>query len=194
MIMNENLRLFIALPIPLEIRKKLSALTMGLKKKGGNVKWVEESNFHLTLKFLGDTPEGKLDAVISAAQHATAPVSAIDVHFSGLGAFPNLRKPRVFWVGVSKGDEEIVKLAESLESELEKNGFARENRKFSAHLTIGRVRDPGKMGPLLDEASRLSAFEAGGFALSEIHLIKSQLTKSGPIYTTLKAFPLGKKQ
>lgn len=188
--MSNKIRLFIAAPIPDEFRKNFFNLSSKLKEFGGKVKWVEEENYHLTLKFLGSTDEEKIDRVIEAVTAAVVDCPSCRLVFKGLGAFPNLKRPRVFWAGVARGGEELARIASNLEDVLEPLGFKREKRKFSAHLTLGRVRSPKGIKKLTGEISKLKDYDGGGFDLKEIHLIRSDLSRHGPTYTVVKRFPL----
>lgn len=190
--MSEDLRLFVAVPIIPKLRRKFFNLVNQLKLQGANVKWVAENNFHLTLKFMGDTPENRVREVSDAIGSALEGLNPVRLKFQGLGAFPSLKRPRVFWIGLESGHEQLASLAASIENALEPLGFERETRDFKSHLTIGRVRSPKGINHLTDEVKRLSAFEGGHMKLTAIHLMKSELTRQGPIYTVLKEYPLGK--
>jgi RNA 2',3'-cyclic 3'-phosphodiesterase len=190
--MNEKtlLRLFIAVPICRELKKKFSCLTSELRKTGADVKWVEEANLHLTLKFLGETPESKVELIKDACRKALSSVPACTLAFKGLGTFPEKGSPRVYWVDVKLGGAEMSKMAENIEAALEPLGFPREKRKFTPHLTIGRTRSPKNQAVIKEVVAKNSGFEAGSMLLSEIPLFKSELTRQGPIYTAIEKFPL----
>jgi 2'-5' RNA ligase len=160
------------------------ALIGQLRESRADVKWVTPANAHLTLKFLGDVDEEKIDEIagkVSAACRGTRPFK---MSLAGLGAFPNGRRPSVIWVGVEEGREFLSDLNEKIEKELEKMGFEREKRKFSPHLTIGRLRRQGQPGDLKD---RLTAdYRGGDSTVDRVFLMKSTLTPKGPIYEELR--------
>ena len=192
--MKKNLRLFIAVPITSKLRRKFFNLVNQLKNTGTNVKWVEEGNFHLTLKFLGDTPSTKVNDIVEEVQKSLEGHESIRLKFKGVGVFPNVRKPRVVWIGLSRGHKELADIAGVLEDVLEPLGFEKEKRKFKSHLTIGRVRSNKGIGDLTREIIRLKEYDGGNMKLTEIHLVKSELTRNGPVYTVLNRFPLVEKE
>ncbi|MCD4784941.1 MAG: RNA 2',3'-cyclic phosphodiesterase [Candidatus Eremiobacteraeota bacterium] len=188
--MTKDLRLFIAVPIQLKLKRKFFNLVNQLKSIGANVKWVKEENFHITLKFLGDTPESRLDEVESAIRSALEGFSPARLKFGGIGAFPNFRRPSVLWIGLESGYEELSAIAGNLEDSLERLGYEREHRKFRSHLTIGRVKSQKGVSKLMEKAEFLKKFDGGNMKLTHIYLMKSDLGPSGPTYTVLREFPL----
>jgi 2'-5' RNA ligase len=178
------IRTFIAVKISESSRHSLSELIGQLRESRADVKWVTPENAHLTLKFLGDVDEKKIDEIagrVSAACQGTRPFK---MSLTGLGAFPNARRPSVIWVGVDEGRDSLADLNEKIERELEKMGFERERRKFSPHLTIGRLRRQGQPGDLGD---RLTAEYGGGDStVDRVFLMKSTLTPKGPVYEELR--------
>lgn len=121
---------------------------------------------------------------------ALAGETCFKANFAGIGAFPDVQRPRVIKVGVKEGREKIVRIALKIESELEKYGFAREERPFSAHLTIGRVRSPKGIENLKKKMTDFVEFDAGTSEVLEICLMQSNLNKAGPVYSILKKFKL----
>lgn len=181
-----DLRLFVAVKVPDELGKRLADMEGRLAATGANVKWVPEGNFHLTLKFLGNVDEARVEAVTEALASAVAGAHTFDVALAGAGAFPNNRTASVIWAGINSGAEQMKSLARRVEDALEKIGFERESRPFKAHLTLGRARssrNADRMGEMLDT---MKAEEVGSFRVSAITLVKSDLRPSGPVYTTIK--------
>lgn len=150
-----------------------------------DVKAVEQHNLHITLKFLGEVDEDKVVAVRNALSRIAFP--AFNARFSGIGAFPNERFPRVVWVAAQSN--ELPRLAALVEGALALLGFAREARGFSAHLTLGRVRKQG--AALKQILQRYAATDFGSCRISALLLKKSTLTPAGPTYETLLNVPLG---
>ncbi len=155
------------------------------------MKWVEPRGIHLTLKFLGSVEEAKVPALVQALPRACEGLDPFEVALSGLGVFPNPSRPRVAWVGLSGGVETLLRLQEGVEKVLSPFGFPREERSFTPHLTIARLRE----GVAPDEARAFGqAFlraspESVSFKVEGISLMKSQLTPSGAIYTRLAFIP-----
>ena len=152
------MRTFIAVEVPAAIKDEIAQLVSRLKGTGTDVKWVEPGNIHVTLKFLGNI-ETDQPAVIRDGLHAALDSTGpFDLTLGRVGAFPDLNRPRVFWVSVGEGRDELIAMQQRIESELHARGFVREERPFSPHLTIGRVRSPRGLAKLT-ELVRSTAFE-----------------------------------
>jgi RNA 2',3'-cyclic 3'-phosphodiesterase len=194
---TERLRTFIAVDLPEASRRALLALQDGLKAGSRtNVKWVDPASIHLTLKFLGGTDTGLVPPILTVMAGAVRDVKPFAVELQGLGAFPNLNRVRVVWVGLGGEVEKLGLVQQRIEAGLVPLGFAAEDRPFSPHFTLGRVREQA----LPEERRRLgeliatTAFEGGGrFSVDAVHLMKSQLTRAGAIYTRLGSVELGKR-
>src|SRR5688572_8130706 len=139
---GEVIRTFICIEIPESIKERIGQLQEALRPIKAQVSWTKPSNIHLTLKFLGGVPASRVEGVRKAVERAASGISPFEVEVSGTGCFPSPRSPRVLWVGLSQLPEALKQLSAKLEDELERLGFAREKRKFSPHLTIGRLRAP----------------------------------------------------
>jgi len=180
------IRCFIAIDLSAELKEMISQAQDLLKKSGANVKWVKPSNIHLTLKFLGEIPEKKVEEVKEVL--GTLSFEKTEVSVKSLGAFPNMKRPRVIWAGVEKGAEELKKISTVLEERLYTIGFKREKRSFKPHLTIGRVRKPGKIKELMDAVDFLKEFDAGVFIADEIIFMQSELKPGGAVYTPMAKY------
>lgn len=180
------MRTFIALELSAEIREELSRLHGEFKKTDADVKWVKPENIHLTLKFLGNVDEAKIEKIKNALGEISGREKPFEISLSGLGAFPNLNYPRVVWVGIDKGSSEAEKIAGLIADSMEKLGFPKEERPFSAHLTLGRVKSGRNKAGLKEKISSLSV-QPKSCAVNHITLFQSTLTPAGPIYTPLYA-------
>lgn len=183
------LRLFIAVPIPEGMKKSLAVLQTSWKVRTHGVRWVRPEGLHITLKFLGNVPEERIQAVKEAMSKALLGFTPFEVRVKGVGAFPSLRNPRVLWVGVEDEGRKLKEIFKALEKALERLGFPREDRPFSPHLTLGRVKEKGDFG-FLNESSDL---DFGPLLVKEVILFKSDLKPEGAEYTPLYAVPLGGK-
>lgn len=183
------MRTFIAVELPEKIKKEIEQLQAPFKKTDTFVSWVKPRNIHVTLKFLGEVPEEKIDRVFSAAQRAVEGTGKFTMSLKGTGAFPNPRRPRVIWVGAGSGEEELALLAAKIEQEMENIGFPKEKRKYSAHFTVGRVKSPKNIEKLMELVSS-SDFQTEEIEVGEVVVMKSQLDPGGAIYTPLKKIPL----
>jgi 2'-5' RNA ligase len=180
------MRLFTGIELPDEMREKLERLLMHLRP-AAHLKWSPVYNLHLTLKFIGEWPEEKLPQ-LEAALRSLAPRAPISAEVKGLGWYPNPNHPRVFWVGVQAGDA-LPGLVRDTEQALAPLGIPNEDRSFSAHLTLARVKDPVPLQPLRNAIAQLESVEFGEFTANHFHLYRSQPGAAGSIYTKLAAFP-----
>ena len=190
--MADTIRAFIAIELTDEVKDELAELQEVLKEPGADVKWVEKENMHLTLKFLGDASEEDLDRIKKALDLIAESNSPFHMHLSRIGAFPKPSFPRVLCVGMDKGKDELSKISKLLEDALSEMGFPKEEKPFSPHLTVGRVRSGQNKDRLiakLEAAEFLSKFEVD---VNKIVLFKSTLTSNGPIYEPLHKSLLGK--
>ena len=188
---KETIRIFIAVELPQKIHDSLKQLQDALRDSMPDVRWTKSGNIHLTLKFLGDVEISRIEAISKALTDITCQFTSFTTSLANIGAFPNSRKPRIVWVGLEKGADELVKMAGQIEDSMKRLGFLREKRRFNPHLTVGRIRrleHPAAMTEALEQ-SRVG--EVGEFTVQRISLIKSQLDTAGSIYTTLFEAPLG---
>lgn len=189
--MGATTRTFIAVEIDERTAARAATIIEQLRTAGADVNWVSPRNLHLTLKFLGDVPNELLPAVIEAVQEAARRVPPFTLEVRGVGAFPQLDRPRTVWLGVGQGGREMQRLAQAIEQSLRPLGFAPEARGFTAHLTIGRVRRPSAALRALAELMRRHSEQAvGTVAVEQVAAVASTLTPRGPIYEALGRAPL----
>jgi len=183
------MRTFIAVELAQEAKDLLARLQEQLKTSGADVKWVAPLNIHLTLKFLGEIDDKKLDKVMQILEETAKERPPFYIRLSSLGAFPKIDFARVIWVGIDKGDEETKDIAKVLEEKLAKVGIPKENRPFSSHITIGRTRSSLNRERLAQNLNILAdnwGKQNIEFSVNKITLFKSTLTPKGPIYEVLK--------
>jgi 2'-5' RNA ligase len=189
-----QIRSFIAVSLSREVKGELAGLQAKLKNPPKPwVKWVDPESIHITLKFLGDTPFDKIEAVKAAMAGAVQGLSPFKLKAGGLGVFPNPARAQVIWVGLTGDTTKLAELQQRLEKKLETNGFPAENRKFSAHLTLGRLRRealPEQQQEIGRLAESTECCLNSEISVESICLMKSQLTPQGPIYTSLAEVPL----
>jgi 2'-5' RNA ligase len=190
------LRTFIAVPLPEEALRgcssKAHALERALGPLASRVRFARAEGIHLTLKFLGATPEDDTSSIVEALARAAASIRAFPMAFAGLAGFPSLSRPRVVFLEASAGAKSLVALAQRVEEEVAPLGFPTEQRRFTPHLTLARVKDPGfapRIGALLARAS-VDAPDARCEAKS-IALFASRLHPAGASYRSLAHVPLG---
>ncbi len=180
-------RAFISADLP--AMPPLEALAQDLRQASRDLKPVATDHLHLTLKFLGDTEDGLIPEITSAIREACAGVPAFSLRVRGTGAFPNLSRPSVLWVGI-EGGEPLGRMARSLDEHLAALGFERESRAWSPHVTLARVRGHGGMDRV---KAVLLAHERDLFGearIEEIRLKRSVLRPGGPEYSTVEAVRL----
>ncbi|MDP2729074.1 MAG: RNA 2',3'-cyclic phosphodiesterase [Dehalococcoidales bacterium] len=188
----EQIRSFIAIELPEEVKLKLSQLEAQLKSGHSGVKWVEPTGIHITLKFLGNIAINRTEEVTRAMEEAGRGIPPFRLEVKELGAFPSLKLVQVVWVGLSGEVDKLSRLQQRLESNLERLGFAPEGRAFTPHLTLARVRNQASR----DERERLgqlitaTSLEAGTIEVDAISLMRSQLTRQGAVYSRVSSVPL----
>jgi 2'-5' RNA ligase len=176
------IRTFICIEIPQSIKDRINRLQEILRQIDAQISWTKPSNIHLTLKFLGGIEASRIERVKKALERAASGIGPFEVEVSGSGCFPSARSPRVLWVGFSNVPERLQHLYSNIEDELARGGFEREKRKFSPHLTIGRMRTPHNAARVA-EALIASGFESEAFIATEVILMRSDLKPTGSIYT-----------
>ena len=183
------MRTFIAIELSDNIKDSLAQTQSHLKYAGADVKWVEPSNIHLTLKFLGEIDEKTCEKVQAILDEVAAATQSFEISLKDVGVFPKIEFPRVIWAGLDKGAKESTALAEKINTELSTRiGFDKDTRDFAAHLTIGRVRSGKNKAGLKEkiESFRDSTnMSQGSEKISSVILFQSTLTPTGPIYTKL---------
>lgn len=182
------IRSFVGLELNEEVRRNIIDLMTELRRTKAPVKWVEPENLHLTLKFLGDVPEDLLDAVKATLHSVAQGTPEFSFRVEGTGGFPNLRRPRVLWVGVVP-ETSLMRLQESVETALKALGFPREDRPFHPHITLGRVKRPVTITELLRLLGEYRATAFGVVPATYLTLFRSDLSPQGPTYTPLGRFP-----
>jgi len=191
---GEAVRSFIAIELPAELVKRLKDFQAGLGPgRLQYVKWVDPASIHLTLKFLGDVDPGRLEAVKESAAAAVASHSPFKLTTGRTGFFPGPQRARVFWLGLEGDTGELGRLQKDIDIAMSKLGFESENRPFTAHLTLARLRE-GCSGAQRLEFAGLAGpalFKAGPpVRVQEVALMRSRLTPQGAVYTRLAEFAL----
>ena len=176
-----TIRAFIAIRLTQPVEHALAdiAHTLALTVPSGGVRWVRTEQIHLTLRFLGDTPTAKLDAIGKAMDAAVSGALPFSLHLSGVGAFPDRRRPRVIWAGLDGEVNRLHALKSALDAQLTLLGLPPEDKPFRAHLTLGRVKDQRAVEGL-EWSVAVPSIE---LPVTAIYLIESQLRPDGPVYT-----------
>jgi len=190
----DDIRSFIAIEVPQDLKSRMEEVQRELRRTEADVKWVRPDAIHLTLKFLGSIRQEDVERISQAVRPVIGLWQPFEVCIRGMGCFPNLRNPRVVWVGVDRGKESLASLKEQVEKRMIELSFPPEDRPFSPHLTLGRVRSLRGKGDLSQAVESRKGVEVGIFQAREVILFRSELKPSGAVYTKLKEFPMGKEQ
>jgi RNA 2',3'-cyclic 3'-phosphodiesterase len=181
---SNQIRSFVSIDLDDEkVLSQVESIMSSMLSLGGDLKPVERENIHLTLKFLGNVSTTKLDEIKSALTEVTLPPFSLEIR--GAGAFPNLKRMNVIWVGVGEGWSQVELIFEQTEKLLHQLGFSRETRPFSPHITVARVKSGRKRDEIAAFLGHLADESFGTFPVESIRLKQSILSPSGPKYSTL---------
>ena len=185
-----KIRAFIGFKLPDNIRSSIKKIRESPAADQLKIRWVRPENIHLTLKFFGDIIVEDIERIDRAIADAAGRYAPISVSAKGIGVFPDMRRPRVVWLGIGGETDQVVKFQKAIDKNLRQIGFPEEKRRFSGHLTLGRVK--GKIDPqaLSDVLTRFERFETDPFVLDRIILFQSELKPSGPEYIRLASAEL----
>jgi 2'-5' RNA ligase len=187
-----RIRTFIGVDVGKAIRGRIVALQENLARAGSDVKWVEPDNLHVTLLFLGEVDEREITAVCRAIAAAAAKQPPFTMSVEKAGCFPTPRRPRVIWVGVGEGSEALGALHAALEPPLMELGcYRREERRYTPHITMGRVKTDRSSETLPAALTKQESWIGGAIEVKEVLVMSSELTSKGPVYAVLSRCPLG---
>lgn len=189
----KTIRSFIAIPLAEEVLRGAVRLIQRLSDPGDGIKWVPTDNFHLTLKFLGEVDNTEVPDVCRVMREVCNEFSPFELAFAGTGAFPNLSRARVLWVGVEDKTESLTRLANDLDKRLADLGFKREARDYSPHLTLGRTKSGSRRAAseVIERLEQEKSIDLGPMQVDEVYLMASFLDKKGPTYQVMDRIPLG---
>lgn len=187
----EAMRTFIAIRLPLEVTELLKSIQTSLNRGLKGVSWVRPESIHLTLKFLGEIDDAKALKISAELQKATEGISPFKLEVGGVGSFPNAKAPKVVWAGI-KESAGLLKLQKKIDERLASIGFEAENRPFTPHLTLCRIKsaEEGRaLGKLVTESASGEQAKAA-FTVDSFVFMKSVLKPSGAEHTAIKEFAL----
>jgi len=194
--LSEDLRLFFAVPTPEEIKRQAQQIQSQCDCPNVKIGWVGPDRMHFTLKFLGDTPEEHVPQLAEVAREVAQLHSVHQLTVAGVGAFPNIHRPRIIWVGCSAGAEQLTALGTELDQALADAKLAkREKRGFVPHLTLGRVRKGYNFDKLAATLAKFGDCILGQMRVDHFVLMHSDLQPGQPpVYTEIDYFKLGKSE
>lgn len=186
------MRLFIAIPLPEAVHDELRRVQERLRQAQADVKWVQPEQIHVTLKFLGEVDAGMVPPIQHALDRVARQAWPFVMQCAGLGGFPHLKAPRVIWVGLEPGRDEVTQVARRLEEAVSALGFPKEDRMFSAHLTLGRVRSPANRSRLARLIETEPFASVTPVTVDQVTLFQSTLAPSGSLYAVVHMSPFGR--
>ncbi len=185
-------RVFLAIELPEDVKNQIIAVQDKLKILLKGIRWTRPEGIHLTLKFFGDIYEKEIVPISEIITENTKSAETISLNGGEIGVFPNLGRPRVLWLGLNGDIERLSILQEAIDIDLEVYGYKKERRKFSPHLTLGRVKSfRGGIMNLSQVIKRGGDYRAGQFSSKGLTLFQSDLKPGGAVYTKLAYFPFG---
>ena len=182
------MRVFIAIELPEDVRQKLANLEQELRPVTSSTRWVAPESIHLTLKFIGEIAEARLEEIDQALEGLTW--RPFQVVVRGVGFFPGARSPRILWAGLTAST--MADLTLEIDTRMERFGFEKEKRAFRSHITLARAQDNRLDAALVESAKRFEDVDCGSFTVDRCFLFLSTLNPTGAVYTKLKEYILDK--
>jgi RNA 2',3'-cyclic 3'-phosphodiesterase len=189
---NKLVRTFLSIPIIKDIKSKKNMLFSTLEESKSSINWVRDSNLHLSVKFIGQTPEIFIDRIIECVSRITSIIKPFNVEVSGTGCFPASTRPQTLWLGVSGEIKPLIDMVREIENQLFKIGFSKEKKEFIPHITVARISYPQKVVPDINIFLK-SSYDIIDLEIDRVQLFSSELLPNGAIYSLLKTFPFGEK-
>ena len=190
---SDVIRCFAAIEIPEKIQALLVDVQKAFRPKIERASWTKHGNFHLTLKFLGEVENRNVDEIGAALQRIAISQNPFSIEIGGIGAFPNLERPRVLWVGLKQGAVPTKKLANAINLELAELGYPKDTR-FHPHFTLARFKNRVNLKPFINLFTKFEVLDRTSLIVEKITLVKSELHPSGAVYTPLKICEFNKEK
>ena len=185
------IRSFLAIELPKAILKKIEEIEAELRSTHADVRWVSPEKIHITLKFFGNIEESGIDSILKSIEEPVQNTAPFSLKVRGVGAFPNLKNPRVIWMGLVDGGEVLASFQKQIDNQLKEIGFQPEDRPFHPHLTLGRMKSSRGKEELVERMEEHKEEEFGDLQVERVVLFKSDLRPTGPIYTPLRELKFG---
>lgn len=189
---SNTIRCFVAIEIPNRIQEILGEVQAQIRSKIGFASWTKIGNYHITLKFLGDVEDRNVDKIRSALEKVAKGNEPFPIEIGGIGAFPNFVRPRVLWVGLNRGALPTTSLANTINSELHKINFSKEDR-FHPHFTLARLKRPINLKPFSRLFENYKIVDGTLHTVDKITLVRSELHPDGAVYTPLNKYSIGQE-
>ena len=186
--MGNTIRAFIALKLPVSIIDYAAQIQSAIKARGLQLRWVKPSSLHLTLKFLGNIRKEDVHSVGLSLKSATQEAVSFVLTMQGLGIFPSIKKPKVFWIGLGGQTDELHNLHSKIEDKLQTIGFVKDKRGFKAHLTLARFKAHVNVERVYKIIEELGCFTPQPFSADHLVFYKSDIKSEGAVHTPLAEF------
>lgn len=183
------MRLFIAVPVPEDLKERIVAAQDDIRRVGVDAKLVARENLHFTVKFLGEMPEEKIQEIKSAIEKACVNFRSFDIGVAGIGAFPSRNYARMVWISVREGLQDFENLIKAVDENVSELGFHKE-AEYTPHLTIARIRSGKNKAELLKLLKRIGQTQVGKMRVNEVKLMKSTLSRKEPVYEEVYSMKL----
>ena len=190
---SDAIRCFAAIEIPEKIQALLVDVQKAFRPKIERASWTKHGNFHLTLKFLGEVENRSVDEIGAALQRIAISQNPFSIEIGGIGAFPNLERPRVLWVGLKQGAVPTKKLANAINIELAELDYPKDTR-FHPHFTLARFKNRVNLKPIINLFTKFEVLDRTSLIVDKITLVKSELHPSGAVYTPIKICEFNKEK
>ncbi|MFO0935148.1 MAG: RNA 2',3'-cyclic phosphodiesterase [Gemmataceae bacterium] len=178
--------MFVAVAMTAEVQRQSEELQRSLTTAGVQAKWVEPDSMHITLAFLGDLDDREIPVLFKALRGAAKRIAPFTLQVAGVGAFPNMRRPKIAWAGIQEGSDELIKLYDTVAASLESTDlYNREDRGYRPHLTLGRVKAEEDSATLATAMANHATWVGGRVPVERIALYSSVMQRSGPEYTVM---------
>ena len=183
---QKQIRCFVAIEIPEAIQTLLISVQEELRERIRGVSWVKRGNIHLTLKFLGDVAPNQIGIIKNAIEQVAVTRSPFSMEIGGIGAFPNLARPRIIWAGVKTGADEVAAIAREINSGLSRHGYACDEKEFRPHLTLARLKSRINLKSFASVFEFYDTMNDATMIVNQIRVVQSRLMPSGAVYTPLE--------
>ena len=185
------IRTFIAIKLPTEVKQVARQIQNQLGESIEGIKWVKHENLHLSVKFLGNVEENRINDIATAVKNAVKESSVMNLKTGHLGVFPNEKSPRILWLGLEGDVPDFIRMSKNCESELAKLGYEIDARENKPHITIGRIRSTKKQKGVINILKDIP-IESILFRVDALKLMRSELNRNGAVYTNLQSVKLDK--
>jgi len=185
------MRLFVGIPIPPELRHRAAQVLSKCARSGADVRWVRPANLHLTVRFLGEVGEETLESLKQSLAQAARESGPFTLELGGYGAFPKIERPRVLFVPLRRGADDLTRLAGAVDRALHETGFQDREEAFQPHLTLGRVRSHRPTDDAVRELHQVAPESLGRMKVKGFNLFESMLSAKAAEYRVLEEFTLG---